>query len=94
MTAFAEWLISIIEQVIQFILDLPLVIADWLWQALLYLISASYIVPILETGGDLFTNIDPGVWYFLGLVQLPYGISVITTAYALRFLVRRIPFIG
>ncbi|WAB95621.1 DUF2523 family protein [Pseudomonas putida] len=94
MTSFAQWLISIIEQLIQFILDLPLIIGEWFWQGLLYLVSNSKIVPLIEASGDLFSNIDPGVWYFLNLMHLPYGLTMVTGAYVLRFLVRRIPFVG
>lgn len=94
MTAFGEWLLSILREILQFFVDLIVQVADWFWQSLLELISASFITGLLTSAGELFTNISPSVWYFMNLFQIPFGISVVTSAYLLRFLVRRIPFIG
>ena len=94
MTGFGEWLLSILEQILQFIVDIPLAIGDWLWQGVLALMSSSIILSLLQSAGELFSTIDPSVWYFMGIMQLPYGITAVTSAYLLRFLVRRIPFIG
>ncbi|SDU51500.1 DUF2523 family protein [Pseudomonas yamanorum] len=94
MTAFGDWLLSIFQEIIQFIINIPVAIADWLYQALLDLISASFIVGLITSAGELFGGIDSSVWYFLSIFQIPFGISVVMSAYLLRFLVRRIPFIG
>ncbi|UZM15479.1 DUF2523 domain-containing protein [Pseudomonas kielensis] len=94
MTAFGDWLLSILQEIIQFLIDIPVAIADWLYQALLDLISSSFIVGLISSAGELFSAIDPSVWYFLNIFQIPFGISVVMSAYLLRFLVRRIPFIG
>lgn len=94
MTGFAEWFLSVLQAILQFIADIPVAIADWLWQAVLELMSTSVMVGIITSAGEIFTAIDPSVWYFLGIMQIPYGITVVLGAYVLRFLVRRIPFIG
>ncbi|WNF58474.1 DUF2523 family protein [Pseudomonas sp. SG20052] len=94
MTAFSDWLLSIFQEILQFFIDAVVSIADWLYQALLDLISTSFIVALITNAGELFTAIDPSVWYFLNIFQIPFGITVVTSAYMLRFLVRRIPFIG
>ena len=94
MTGFGDWLLSILQELMQFVVDAFIAIADWLYQALLDLISTSFIVGLITSAGELFTVIDPSVWYFMGIMQIPYGITVVTSAYLLRFLVRRIPFIG
>jgi hypothetical protein len=39
-------------------------------------------------------SIAPGALYFMTLFLLPTGLTMIVTAYTLRFLLRRIPFIG
>ena len=44
MSAFGNWLLSILQDILQFIADIPVAIADWLYQALLDLISTSLIV--------------------------------------------------
>lgn len=94
MTGFGDWLLSILQEILQFFVDAVVAIADWLYQALLDLISTSFIVGLITSAGELFTAIDPSVWYFMNIFQIPFGITVITSAYLLRFLVRRIPFIG
>lgn len=94
MTSFGEWLLSILQDVLQFFVDAVVAVADWLYQALLDLISTSFIVGLITNAGELFASIDPSVWYFMGIFQVPFGITVISSAYLLRFLVRRIPFIG
>ena len=40
------------------------------------------------------SSIAPGALYFLTLFLLPTGLTMIVSAYTLRFLLRRIPFIG
>ena len=35
-----------------------------------------------------------GLWYFLDIMQFPSGFSMILSAYLLRFMVRRVPFLG
>lgn len=94
MSGFGEWLLSILQQIIQFFADIVIAVADWLWQAMLSLISSSTIVGLIEVAGGLFESIDSSVWYFMSMFQIPYGITVVLSAYVLRFLVRRIPFIG
>ncbi|WP_307941535.1 DUF2523 family protein [Pseudomonas mosselii] len=94
MSGFGEWLLSILQQIIQFLADIVIAVADWLWQAMLSLISSSSIVGLIEVAGGLFESIDPSVWYFMSIFQIPYGITVVLSAYVLRFLIRRIPFIG
>jgi hypothetical protein len=44
--------------------------------------------------GTAFGGITPQIWYFLDIFQLQTGIAYVFAAYATRFLIRRIPFIG
>lgn len=41
-----------------------------------------------------FDAIPAGVWYLLSAFMVPTGISIIVSAYATRFIIRRIPLIG
>lgn len=62
----------------------------------------SEFVPILAgllPTGDagipaLFAAIPAEVWYFLNLFQVPAGVTAVVSAYATRFIIRRIPVIG
>lgn len=60
-----------------------------------WLVSLIELIPVPE----FLQNINPinfpeGISYYLEPLDLPYGIGIITSAYAARFLVRRLPFIG
>lgn len=94
MTAFGEWLLFIIKEIINFVVKLPYTIIEWLWEGFLDLLDSSFIMALLETAGDMFSAMPSGVWYFLSVVQFPFGVAVIISAYTLRFIVRRLPFIG
>jgi len=55
-----------------------------------------FILPFIGTGNlsAAFSNIPPGVWFFLDFFQLGYGVPLMISAYIARFLIRRIPVIG
>ena len=94
MTEFAKWLLGIIEKIISLIIELPLSIIEYVWKALLDLIDSSFIVGFLDGASQISSQISPNVVYFMDIMQIPFGIGAVTSAYLLRFLVRRIPFIG
>lgn len=55
------------------------------------------LVPLLPTGdllSSLLSSLDPGVWWFLDLLKIDYGISAMLSSFVVRFIIRRIPVIG
>ena len=44
--------------------------------------------------GSLVNNIPEAVWFFASVFEIGYGAVVISSALALRFLIRRTPIIG
>lgn len=55
------------------------------------------VVPLLPGASSLtsaFANQAPGVWYFLDLFKVGFGVSACLSAYVTRFIIRRIPVIG
>lgn len=48
----------------------------------------------LAMAANLFSGITSGVWWWLSFFLIPQGFSLVMGAYAARFLLRRIPFIG
>jgi hypothetical protein len=62
-------------------------------EAVQYLQTAG-ILPSVSTLTGAFGGIGADVWYFLDLCSFSYGAQVIVAAYATRFVIRRIPFIG
>jgi hypothetical protein len=51
-------------------------------------------VPTWLEGVDVFAGIDPGVVYFAEALMIPEGIAIVLSAYVLRFVIRRLPFVG
>lgn len=50
----------------------------------------------IGTGGltSVFAALPPGIWYFLDIFQISYGLPLIISAWVSRFLIRRLPVIG
>ena len=66
----------------------------------LYFITSEFvgfIAALLPNAGALtgaLAGITAGTWFFLDVFQLPMGISALVSAYATRFIIRRMPVIG
>ena len=58
-----------------------------------YLQSAG-ILPNASSLSGAFGSLGSDVWYFLDLCAFSYGAPLVISAYAARFVIRRIPFIG
>jgi hypothetical protein len=53
------------------------------------------LIPGLDGIRNALSNTFPSsVLYFLHFAELQFGLGVVMSAYAVRFLIRRIPFIG
>ena len=54
------------------------------------------LVPNLSVSGltSAFGGVDPGVWWFLDMFALDYGLPLLIYAAVARFLIRRLPLIG
>lgn len=66
----------------------------------LFFITTEFItvmIPLLPTASSMvnaFAMQAPGVWYFLDLFKVGFGISISLSAFVTRFIIRRIPVIG
>ena len=52
------------------------------------------LVPESSSVTGLFGNIAAGTWYFLDVFSIGTGMSLVISAYATRFIIRRLPIIG
>ena len=80
---FTNWIMEFVKWVFQNILD-----------ALAAIIEAIPVPDFVSNASNLFSQIPGEVAYFLHFFAIPQGITMILSAYALRFVLRRIPFIG
>lgn len=64
--------------------------------AFLYNNVLSLIQPFLNSSAiySAFASINPSVWYFIDLANIGVGVPLIFGALSVRFVVRRLPFVG
>lgn len=56
-----------------------------------------FVVPMLPGASSLtsaFAAQAPGIWFFLDLFKVGFGVSACLSAFVTRFIIRRIPVIG
>lgn len=90
-------LLDYLEQFAQWLLDLLLWLPLKVWEILMTLgatIMESIPVPAWLASGDPFSFLPGYVTYFLAAFEVPEGLTIIFGAFLIRFLIRRIPFIG
>jgi len=76
------------------------VIVKFIMYFALFFVTTEFIqllVPLLPGANSIsgaFSAQAPGVWYFLDLFKISFGISACLSAFVTRFIIRRIPVIG
>lgn len=66
----------------------------------LYFITSEFVgfiaalLPNASVLNGTLSGITTGTWFFLDAFQLPIGLSALVSAYATRFIIRRMPVIG
>lgn len=78
--------------------DLLLWVPKKIWELIVDgVVGVLEAIPVpswLSSAEGVFDAIPDGVVYFAQALQLPAGLSMVLSAYALRFIIRRIPIIG
>ena len=66
----------------------------------LYFITSEFVefiaalLPNASSINGALSGITAGTWFFLDAFALPMGLSALVSAYATRFIIRRMPVIG
>jgi len=84
---FAEWLLDVL-------LFIPKQVWEWLLEAVAAMINAIPVPDWIQDVGAVFAAIPADVIWFLDPFRLGLGLSLIGTAYTIRFLIRRLPVVG
>lgn len=105
LSALADWLLSLIEPLLIWVNDLANEFLETLIQLPMYAFEglcrgfADFLreLPapdfVLDAGG-IFQHVPQEIAFYSNMLEIPYGITVITSALLLRFVLRRIPVIG
>jgi len=93
-----EWFSEFFGNITEWFVDLVKTFGQWVWQAVLdALASVIEGIPVPDfvlNAGSVFSSIPPEIAAFWGFFAISEGLAMIVSAYSLRFLIRRIPFIG
>lgn len=84
---FAEWLKDLL-------LWLPLKVWEMLLDGLATVLESIPVPDFVSTASGAFSSIPGNVLFFANFFALGEGIAMVLSAYAVRFLIRRIPLIG
>lgn len=59
-------------------------------------VAIGYLTGWMDTSGisGAFGNLPAFVWYFVSVFKIDVGIQLMLSAYATRFLIRRLPVVG
>lgn len=89
---------DLFKEVLRWLKDLLLWLPRKMWQlftdGLATIIEAIPVPDFMENLGNLFAAIPSGVAYFLAPMHLGAGVTIVLSAYVIRFVIRRIPLIG
>jgi hypothetical protein len=94
----AEWLLTQLTNAFEYLKDLlewiPKKIFETIMDVLVSIIEAIPVPSWVNDVGSFWGQISGDVWFFASALQIGFGLAVIGSAYALRFLIRRLPVIG
>lgn len=78
----------------QIFIDAPLQILSLLYDAILFALSQIPVPEFLQNAQGALNAIPPDVLYFMGILQIPFGLQAILAALFARFLIKMLPFVG
>lgn len=91
-------LMEFLEDFFAWLLDVLLWLPTKAWEALSNLAATAIeAIPApawLDTGGAALTGLPGYITYFLAAFQVPEGFAIMLGALFIRFLIRRLPFVG
>lgn len=67
----------------------------WLWEQIL--LAVTYVlnlIPVPDWTQNTDITLPDGVLWVVSVFEIQYGVTVMVSAITLRFIIRRIPFIG
>jgi putative phage-related membrane protein len=78
------------------------IVAKFFVFSALFFITTEFIPVVIELFlpedipnlNSLFSALPDSIWYFLSILQIPTGVTLIISAMLARFIIRRLPIIG
>jgi len=76
------------------LLWIPRKLFELLLDGLAWVLKAIPVPDFVASAGGLLSSLPDGITWGFYLFNFSFGVGVVVAAYALRFLIRRLPFIG
>lgn len=89
-----HWLVAAVQWCFDLLLKLPLHLWVLVLGGLQDAVNAIPVPSFFSSAASYVGQIPPLVAYLASGMEVPYGLGVITSAWLLRFILRRIPLIG
>lgn len=94
MSFLLQWLVHAAQWLFDLVLALPLHLWVLVLGGLQAAVNAIPVPSFFSSAANYVAQMPSSVAYFSSGMQIPYGLGVITTAWFLRWVLRRIPLIG
>lgn len=92
--AYFTWLSDAYDSIINFFKELPAWLFGKFAEGIVEFYNSIPVPDFFATAQQAFSSIPPEVVFFAESFQIGPGITMVLGAYLLRFILRRIPFIG
>jgi hypothetical protein len=92
--ALFKWFQDSLSWIVDFIKDFPLWLFQKFAEGIVAFFQAIPVPSFFASASSAFASVPSGVVFFAQAFQIGPGIAMILSAYILRFVIRRIPFIG
>ena len=89
-----DWILSLVYFVFEYLGYVIFLVAKDIFESLTGVITAIPRPPVFATVDAAFCSNFSSMGYFASQVNIGAPLALIMSAYAVRFLIRRIPFIG
>lgn len=94
MTYLIQYIQQILSWLLQFVDWILIEVFKVIGAAVLAVIDAIPVPSFFTSAGSFMAALPPGVVYFSQGLDLSTGFTVLFSAIGLRFLIRRLPFVG
>lgn len=89
-----KWLGDAFDALIEFLMNLPAWVFSKLAEGIVSFFESIPVPDFFATAANAFGSVPSEVVYFAETFQIGTGVTMVLGAYLLRFILRRIPFIG
>lgn len=89
-----NWVLELVDKIFDIVLLLPQLFFQWVGEGVVEFFNWLPVPGFISGASDMFSSIPADIAFYGSALQIGPGIAMVLSAYVLRFILRRIPFIG